>query len=367
MARVWNFGAGPATLPLEVLEEAQRELLDYHGSGMSILESSHRGKEYDAVHQEALANLKKLLKVPDTHAILLLQGGATMQFAMVAMNFLGRNQVADYVNSGAWAAKAIEEAKRVGQVAIAADTSKARPAKMPHLDGLRLTPGAAYLHITSNETISGTQWKMFPHTDAVLVADMSSDILSRSMDVSTFGLIYAGAQKNLGPAGLAVVVVRKDLAERASQELPHFLRYETHIKDNSLHNTPPCFAVYLLMLVSRWLLRQGGVEGIAKHNQEKSAHLYAAIDRSSLYRGIADLEYRSEMNVTFRLPSEELENQFVHEASSRGLKGLKGHRSAGGMRASIYNAMPLEGVNALIAFMQEFEKQHKGDDTWQMP
>ncbi len=357
MTRAWNFGAGPAMLPQEVLQQAQQQLLDYQGSGMSILESSHRGKAYEAVHQEAQANLRELMAIPEDYAVLFLQGGATLQFAMVPMNLLGKNQVADYTHSGAWAAKAIDEAKRIGSVHLAADTSAVRPARVPLPAELALTPGAAYLHITSNETIAGTQWKTFPNTQEPLVADMSSDILSRPIDVKAFGLIYAGAQKNLGPAGVTVVIIRKDLAQRVGDSIAMFLRYATHIKENSLYNTPACFAVYLLMLFTRWLIKQGGVSAISKRNQEKASRLYAAIDGSSFYRGIAHTDHRSQMNVTFRLPTEELEAEFVREASACGLKGLQGHRSAGGIRASLYNAMPIEGVDALIEWMKDFEQR----------
>lgn len=358
MSRVYNFGAGPAVLPLEVLEEAQRELLDYQGSGMSILEHSHRGKEYDAVHQEAIANIRRLLRLDDDYAVLFLQGGASGQFAMVPMNLLLPGQVADYVHTGAWAEKAIAEASIAGKVHIAADTSTERPARIPCEDELRWTPGAAYVHVTSNETIDGIQWKRFPRTEAPLVADMSSDILSRPLDVRQFGLIYAGAQKNLGPAGTAVVIVRKDLADRCPPSVPKFFRYATHLAANSLYNTPSCFTIYLIMLVTRSLLRQG-LENIFRRNVEKAARLYAAIDGSGgFYRGTASPESRSDMNVTWRLPNEQIEDLFVREASQHGMKGLKGHRSVGGIRASIYNAFPTEGVDALTAFMKDFQQRY---------
>ncbi len=356
--RCYNFSAGPAVLPLPVLEEARSELLDYRGSGMSLMEQSHRGKPYMAVHQEAIDNISKLLGLTDSHAVLLLQGGATAQFAMVPMNLRGPDQTADYTNSGSWAKKAIAEAKLTGAVHIAADTAGEKPARMPRTEDLQLSPGAAYLHLTSNETISGVQWKSFPTADAPLVADMSSDILSRPFDVSPFGLIYAGAQKNLGPAGVTIVILRKDMAERAPESVPLFFRYKTHLEANSLYNTAPTFSIYLVSLVTRWLLGQGGVNGIAARNEMKAAKLYDAIDASAFYRGTAAPEDRSLMNVTFRLPSEELEAQFVSEAEKEGLKGLKGHRSVGGMRASIYNAFPVEGVDALVAFMKDFEQRN---------
>jgi phosphoserine aminotransferase len=274
------------------------------------------------------------------------------------MNLLGDGQVADYVHTGAWASKAIKEAKIIGKVNLAADTSKEVPARIPASTSLKLTPGAAYVHLTSNETIAGTQWRAFPKTECPLVADMSSDILSRPFPASQFGLFYAGAQKNLGPAGVTLVVIRKDLAEKASEKVPIIFRYKTHLAENSLYNTPPCFAIYIVMLVTRWLLKKGGLEGIAKFNAGKAAKIYAAIDSSSFYKGTAAKDSRSDMNVTFRLPSEALEEAFVKDASKQGMKQLKGHRSVGGIRASIYNAFPPEGVDALVAFMKEFERKN---------
>lgn len=357
MVRAYNFCAGPATLPLKVLEEAQRELVDYKQSGMSIIESSHRGKEYAAVHEEAVSNIRELLELTEDYSVLFMHGGASTQFALVPMNLLGEGQTADYTNSGAWAAKAIKEARVLGKVNIAGDTSGCEPARMPQADDLTLTDEAAYVHITSNETISGAQWKQFPRTEAPLVADMSSDILSRPFDADQFDLIYAGAQKNLGPAGVALVVIRKDLAERAHEHLPTMFKYSTHIEKDSLFNTPPCFAIYIVMLVTRWI-KNMGKDRLYQQNVDKANRLYTTIDASDFYRGTASPDCRSDMNVTFRLPNEKLEATFVAEAASEGLKGLKGHRSVGGLRASIYNAFPPEGVDALISFMQEFEKRH---------
>ena len=357
MSRVYNFCAGPAVLPAEVLAEAQRQLVDYEGSGMSILESSHRGREYSAVHEETVDNLRRLLDLPEEYAVLFLQGGASTQFAMVPMNLLGEGQTADYANSGAWASKAIKEARLLGNVHIAADCAEELPTRVPSPDELQLTSGAAYLHVTSNETISGAQWRTFPQTGAPLVADMSSDILSRPLDVRNFGMIYAGAQKNLGPAGMALVIMRKDLAGRAADNLPTMLKYRTHIEKDSLFNTPPCFAVYMVMLVTRWLL-ENGMENVHARNVAKAAKLYEAIDASGFYKGTASADCRSDMNVTFRLPDEELEATFAEAAEAKGLKGLKGHRSVGGIRASIYNAFPPEGVDALISFMQDFERRN---------
>jgi phosphoserine aminotransferase len=356
MSRVFNFSAGPATLPLEVLQEAQAELVDYRGAGMSIMEMSHRGKEYSAVHAEALANVRELLGLPDDFEVLLLQGGASLQFAMVPMNFLSRDGVADYVNSGHWAAAAVSQARLIGQVNLAADCGKEIPTRMPEAGELRWTPGAAYAHITSNETIAGAQWKNMPVTEAPLVGDMSSDILSRPLDVAPFAMIYAGAQKNLGPAGVTLVAIRKAFAAKGSKSLPNMLRYGSYIDNQSMYNTPPCFSIYMLALTTRWLKRFG-LERMHRQNREKAAKLYAAIDGSGFYRGTALKSCRSDMNVTFRLPTEELEERFCAEAAKAGLKGLKGHRSVGGIRASIYNAFPVEGVEALTSFMKDFERR----------
>ena len=358
MSRVYNFNAGPAVLPLEVLQQAATELVEFKGTGMSIMEHSHRGKDYEAVHVEAIDSIKKLLGLGDNYAVLFLQGGASQQFAMVPMNLLGEGQVADYVNSGAWGSKAIKEAKIIGKVNVLADTSKDIPTRMPDMNSLKYTPGAAYVHVTSNETIAGSQLKAFPKTASPLVADMSSDMLSRRFDPNQFGLIYAGAQKNLGPSGVTLVIIRKDLAEKVSEKIPTIFRYKTHLAENSLYNTPPCYSIYILNLVMKWLLKQGGLAGMEKINREKAAKIYAAIDGSSFYKGTAVKEFRSDMNITFRLPSEALEETFVKEASAQKMKGLKGHRSVGGIRASIYNAFPMEGIDALVAFMKDFEKKN---------
>jgi phosphoserine aminotransferase len=358
MARVHNFNAGPAVLPLEVLQEAQKELVDFNGTGMSIMEHSHRGKDYEAVHNEAIANLRELLGIPENYAVLFLQGGASMQFAMVPMNLLLPGTVADYTNSGAWASKAIKEAKLIGKVNVAADCGKEIPTRVPRENELKLAQGAAYVHITSNETISGAQWKTFPKTQAPLVADMSSDFMSRPFNVADFGLIYAGAQKNLGPSGVTLVIVRKDLAEKAPATIPTMLRYQTHIEENSLYNTPPTFGIYVLALVTRWVKKMG-LANLYRQNVEKAGKLYAAIDGSGgYYKATAVKECRSDMNITWRLPSEALEEQFVKDASKAGMKGLKGHRSVGGIRASIYNAFPPAGIDALVSFMKEFQKKN---------
>jgi phosphoserine aminotransferase len=358
MARSYNFSAGPSILPEEVLKEAQAELLDYKGTGMSIMEMSHRGKEYSAVHDEAIANLKTLLKIPENYSVLFMTGGATTQFSLIPMNLLGAGQTADYINAGSWGAAALKDAKKLGKINVAADTSKEIPTRMPKNSDLKLNDDAAYVHITSNETIAGTQVKVFPKTKAPLIADMSSDILSRPLDVSQFGLIYAGAQKNLAPAGITLVIIRNDLAERAPATLPDLFQYRTFIAENSLKNTVPTFPVYVLLLVTRWLMAKGGLEGIQKINEAKAAKLYAAIDASAFYKGTAVPEDRSPMNVTFRLPTEELEETFIKAASKLGMTSLKGHRSVGGIRASIYNAFPEAGIDALVAFMKDFEAKN---------
>lgn len=356
MSRIYNFSAGPAVLPVEILEQAKEQMLDYNGSGMSVMEMSHRGKVYSAIQDEAKANLRELMNLTDDYEVLFIQGGASLQFAMIPMNFLGNGQVADYVNSGNWGAQAIKQARLIGNVNVVADCEKDIPTRMPYDNELNWTPGAAYAHITSNETISGAQWKNMPKTEAPLIADMSSDILSRPFNATDFAMIYAGAQKNLGPAGMAVVVIRKDLAEKGAKALPTMLKYSTFVEKDSLFNTPPCYSIYMFMLMTRWL-KKFGLENMYKQNVEKAAKLYAAIDASDFYRGTAAKEFRSDMNVTFRLPTEELEARFCEEASKVGLSSLKGHRSVGGIRASIYNAFPVEGVDALVEFMQDFEKR----------
>lgn len=358
MKRIYNFNAGPSTLPLEVLQQAQTEFTDYQGSGMSVMELSHRAKHYEAIHQEAQDNLKKLLNIPDTHQVLFLQGGASEQFCWVPLNFLTAGKTADYIHSGSWADKAIKEAKTVGKVTIVADSSKDKPARMPAASSIQWTEGAAYAHVTSNETIDGTQWKQFPETKAPLVADMSSDILSRPLDIAKFALIYAGAQKNLGPAGVTLAIINKSFAETSNPAIPKMLRYPTHIKENSLYNTPPCFAIYIVMLVTRWLLKNGGLVKMADQNRAKAKLIYDILDKSQFYKGTAAKEYRSDMNVTFRLPTEELEEKFIAEAKAQNMLGIKGHRSVGGIRASIYNAFPVAGVEALTALMKEFEKKN---------
>jgi phosphoserine aminotransferase len=355
--RIFNFSAGPAVLPLAVLEEAQRDLLSLPGVGMSVLEISHRSKAFDEIILGAEADMRKLAGIPDNYRILFLQGGASLQFSMVPMNILPEGGKADYILTGIWSKKALKEAKRVGQANVAATTEPENFARIPRQEELKLDPGAAYVHFTTNNTIHGTEWKQEPQVgDAPLVGDASSDIFSHPIDVSKYGLIYAGAQKNLAPAGVTLVIIRDDLLGRSPESLPTMLNYNTHAAERSLYNTPPVFAIYVMRLVLKWLLDEGGLEEMGRRNKEKAALLYDAIDATDFYRAHAEPDSRSLMNVTFRLPSEELEKQFVSEATRAGLDGLKGHRSIGGCRASIYNAFPREGVEALVSFMKEFER-----------
>jgi phosphoserine aminotransferase len=359
MVRVANFNAGPSALPLAALERAQAELLDLNGSGMSVLEHSHRGKVYEAVHNEAVALVKELLAVPDNYDVLFLQGGASQQFAVVPMNLLEPGKSADYVMTGAWAKKAIGEAKNVGTVRIAATSEQdGKFPRMPRQDELQLDPQAAYVHITSNETIGGTQWHTFPNVDRVpLVADMSSDIMWRPTDVSKFGLIYAGAQKNLGPSGVTLVIVRKDLVEKGRKDIPKIFQYRTQAAENSLYNTPSTFGIYLLRNVLSIVKNKGGLSAIEANNRKQAAMVYTAIDaRPDLYRCPIEKDSRSVMNVVFNLTTAELEAEFVAAAQKAGMVGLKGHRSVGGIRASIYNACEMSWIESLVSFMGQFKK-----------
>jgi phosphoserine aminotransferase len=357
--RIFNFSAGPAVLPLSVLEEAQRQLIALPGVGMSILEISHRSKAFEDILAQTEADVRTLGNVPSSHKVLFLQGGASLQFSMVPMNLLTPGTTADYVVTGGWAQKALKEAQRVGKTHVAATTESENFSRLPGQEELQLTPGAAYVHFTSNNTLFGTQWKHEPAVgDVPLVADTSSDMFSRPIDVAKYGLIYAGAQKNLGPSGVTLVMIREDLLARSAKSLPTMLNYAVHVENGSMYNTPNTFGIYLMGLVMKWALAQGGLLEIARRNERKAAKLYAEIDRTGFYRGAARQDARSLMNVTFRLPSEELEKAFVKESTAAGLDGLKGHRSVGGMRASIYNAFPEEGVDALVAFMREFERKN---------
>jgi phosphoserine aminotransferase len=358
--RVFNFAAGHAVMPVPVLEQIQRDLLALPGVGISILEISHRSKEFEAILEQAEADIRTLAGVPSNYRVLFLQGGASLQFSMVPMNLLGAGATADYIDTGSWAGKAITEAKKVGTVKVAATTKGDNYSRIPQAAEITLTRGAAYVHMTANNTIEGTEWKSLPTVgDAPLVSDTSSDMFSRPIDVSRHALIYAGAQKNMGPAGLTIVIIREDLLERSKARaatLPTMLNYAVHAENKSLYNTPPSVAVYATGLVMKWLIAQGGLKAIAAINERKARKLYAEIDRSGFYRGTAAKDSRSLMNITFRLPNEELEKTFVKESTAAGLDGLKGHRAVGGMRASLYNAFPEAGVDALVSFMQDFER-----------
>ena len=360
MGRKFNFYAGPSTLPVPVLEKIRDEMVDTQGQGLSMIETSHRGGMYENMHNETIELLRSLLGVPADRKILLLGGGATLQFAMVPMNLLPKGATADYVHSGSWAKKAFSDAKKIGNVRLAWDGAASNYTTLPKAAELKAPADSAYLHLTSNETIGGVQWKQFPAAGAVpLVGDMSSDIMSRRVPVERFGLIYAGAQKNLGPAGLTVVIISDELVERGPKDLPTYLSYRSHAEENSLYNTPPVFAIWVMGLVMKWVKDQGGLEGIERRNGEKAAQLYRAMEASGgFYRCPVDPAVRSNMNVVWRLPSEELEKSFIDEATKAGMLGLKGHRSVGGCRASLYNAMPLEGAKTLASFMKEFAARH---------
>jgi phosphoserine aminotransferase len=359
--RSWNFYAGPATLPVVALERARDEMLDWAGTGMSVMETSHRSKEYDAVHHEAMDLFRELLGLDDDHVVLFLQGGASTQFAMVPMNFIPKGGSADYVITGSWAEKAFKEAKIVAGARVAASSEDNGFTRVPSQQELDLDPGAAYVHITSNNTIKGTQYHQFPDVGAVpLVADMSSDLLWRPLDANRFALIYAGAQKNLGPSGVVVVILKRSWLDKANDGLPTMFRYATHVKEESLYNTPPTFSIYIVRNVLQWVKQEGGLAAMELRNRAKADLLYGVIEGSSgFYRCPVEPGSRSVMNVVWRLPSEELEGKFVAEAKAKRMFGLKGHRSVGGCRASIYNAMGLEGVKALAGFMEEFARKNR--------
>jgi phosphoserine aminotransferase len=357
--RIYNFSAGPAVLPLPVLEEAQRDMLSLPGIGMSVMEISHRSKTFDEIIGRADSGIRELMRVPDNYHVLFLQGGASLQFSMVPMNFLPKDGSADYIITGSWGKKALKEARRSGAVNVAATMADGGFTRVPGQGELNLHPQAAYVHITTNETIEGVEWKREPEVnDVPLVADASSDILSAAIRIEKYALIYAGAQKNMGPSGVTLVIIRDDLLKRIPDSLHTMLDYRTHVENKSLYNTPNTWGIYIISLVCQWLSEKGGLAAMQRENEEKAALLYDAIDATAFYRGHADADSRSIMNVTFRLPSEELEKKFALEATAQGLDGLKGHRSVGGIRASIYNAFPLEGVAALVSFMKEFERKN---------
>jgi phosphoserine aminotransferase len=357
--RIFNFSAGPAVLPLPVLEEAQRELVSLPGVGMSVMEISHRSKAFDEIIGRAESGLRELLGVPENYHVLFLQGGASLQFSMIPMNLLPKGGRADYIVTGSWGKKAIKEAKREGAVNVAATMADGGFTRTPGADEINLDPDAAYVHITTNETIEGVEWKREPEVgDVPLIADASSDILSHRIPVEKYALIYAGAQKNMGPSGVTLVIIRDDLLKKIPDNLHTMLDYRTHVENKSLYNTPNTWGIYIIDLVCKWLQGKGGLEGMERENEVKAGLLYDAIDATDFYRGHADADSRSMMNITFRLPNEELEKKFAGEATAAGLDGLKGHRSVGGIRASIYNAFPREGVEALVSFMKEFEKKN---------
>jgi phosphoserine aminotransferase len=359
MARVFNFSAGPAALPLEVLEQIRDDIPDWLGTGMSVMELSHRSKTYLAVAEQAESDLRELLKISNDHAVLFLQGGATMQFALIPMNLSAPDGSVDYLVTGSWSKKAVKEASTLRTVNVVADGGDSGYTDVPARDDWRTDSGAAYFHYTPNETIGGVEIHEPPDVGAVpLVADMSSTILSRPVDVDRFGLIYAGAQKNIGPAGLTIVIVRRDLLSRAPEKMPAIMKYATQADADSMSNTPPTFSWYVAGLVFAWLKRQGGLEKVAQVNRAKADRLYGAIDDSEFYSNPVARPYRSWMNIPFTLADPELDGQFLKEAEQADLTNLKGHRSVGGMRASIYNAMPEDGVIALVSFMGEFERRH---------
>ncbi|MBZ5750802.1 3-phosphoserine/phosphohydroxythreonine transaminase [Metabacillus rhizolycopersici] len=357
--RAYNFNAGPAAVPLPVLEQAQKELVNFKNTGMSVMELSHRSKEYEEVHNRAITLLRELMNIPDTYEVLFLQGGGSLQFSMIPMNFLQEGKTAHYILSGAWSEKALKEAKDFGETRVLASSKDANYTHIPTDYSLEDIKDGAYLHITTNNTIYGTQWNEYPTSPIPLIADMSSDILFKEIDVEKFSLIYAGAQKNLGPSGVTVVIIKKDFLETARTNVPTMLSYSTYAENNSLYNTPPTFAIYMLSLVLEWVKEQGGVKSIQKNNEEKAKYIYDAIDNSEgFYKAHATEDSRSLMNITFTLPNEELTKKFLQEAKERQFIGLAGHRSVGGCRASTYNAVPKEACEALANFMTEFKNQN---------
>jgi phosphoserine aminotransferase len=358
--RVYNFSPGPATLPVEVLQQASKDVVNFKETGIGLIEMSHRSKEFMAVAEDAESLLRELMEIPDNYKVLFLQGGASSQFFMIPMNLLGKGKKATYLNTGTWSKKAIKEAKLFGDIDVAYSSEESTFNRVPTQDEYTVAEDSEYLYFVSNNTIYGTQFPAFPETDKMLIADMSSDILSRQIDVSKFGIIFAGAQKNMGPAGVTVVIIREDLLDKTPDNTPTMLTYKTHADKGSMFNTPPCFAIYGVGEVLKWLKKQGGVKAMEALNIEKANILYDCIDSGEYYRGHAEKESRSNMNISFNLPNADLEAKFIAEAAEIGLNGLKGHRSIGGCRASIYNAFPKEGVEKLVAFMKQFEAANKG-------
>jgi len=358
--RVYNFNPGPATLPTAVLEKAQRQFVDYHGKGLSVMEMSHRSPEYDEIHNQAINNIRKIMSIPDNYHVLFLQGGASTQFFHIPYNFLSKETEADYIITGSWSKKAIKEAKLFGKVNVAASSEDVDFTRVPEQSEMNFSENAEYVHITSNNTIYGTQFHTYPDTGNIpLIADMSSDIMSKRIDVSEFQLIYAGAQKNMGPAGVTLVILSDEMANKAKPDLPTMVNYKTHIEKNSLFNTPPTFGIYMIKLVTDWIIEIGGIEKVEEINNAKAEMLYNAIDKNpDFFKGTTEKSSRSKMNITMRLPSEDLEKEFIEGASKEGMIGLKGHRSVGGIRASLYNALPLDGVKKLTDFMEDFAAKH---------
>lgn len=354
--RVYNFSAGPSMLPIQVMDRAKNEFTDYANSGCGIMELSHRGTEFTAVIERAEKNIREIMRVPEDYSVCFVQGGASLQFTMLPMNFLGDGSFTEYADTGSWSQAAIKQSQFFGDTRIVASSKESQYDNIPDPRHWNMSPDAAYLHITSNNTIFGTQFSSFPESPAPLVADMSSDIMSRQLDISKFSLIYAGAQKNLGPSGVVVVIIKNDFAAKALEKVPTMLKYATYISSKSLYNTPPTFGIYMIALITDWIKEKGGLLEIEKINNAKAKLLYDKIDSSSFYFGPVSKNSRSAMNVVFKLPNEELEAKFLKEAKTCGLMGLKGHRSVGGMRASIYNAMPFEGVEKLVQLMNVFEK-----------
>ncbi len=355
--RIYNFNAGPATLPLEVLSKAQSELLNYKDSGMSVMEISHRSGDYEEINDRAIGLFKELMGLDDSYKVMFMGGGASSQFALIPMNFLTADKTAAYIDTGAWSEKAIKEAEKLGSVHLAGSSKENNYRAIPDIDSLEIPDKAEYLHLTSNNTIFGSQWQSYPKTNLPLFCDMSSDILSRKLDYTDFSFIYAGSQKNLGPAGVTVVIVKDSLLEKCNSDIPLIFNYKTHARANSLYNTPPVFSIYMVKLGLEWIKDKGGLEAVEKENAAKKDCIYGLMDNNSdFYRGIVEKESRSWMNITMRLPSEDLESKFITEAKAAGFGGLKGHRSVGGVRVSLYNAMPLAGAEKLAEFMLEFKK-----------
>ena len=356
MARIYNFSAGPSTLPLEALQEAAEKLVDYENTGMSLIEMSHRGKQYDSIHNETVSLAREILNIPEDYHVLFLQGGATLQFGMIPMAFLQKALTADYILTGSWAKKAYDDGKAVGSTSVPWDGKDENYSRIPSQEELKLTDAAAYVHICSNETIGGIQWPYFPDTgDVSLIADMSSEIMSRPLPWDRLDMVYAGTQKNLAPSGMALVIIKDRLAEKARQDIPAYLRYDLHIDKNSLYNTPPSFVVWMTNLTLKWIKSVGGMAEIERRRDAKAQMLYRTIESSGgYYSNPVDKNSRSPMNIVWRLPKEDLEKKFIEQAAKEGLSGLKGHRSVGGCRASIYNAMPVEGIKALVDFMKQF-------------